>query len=141
MRQRAEAAMAGQRFLSILLGAFATLALILATGGIYATMLQIVGQRRQEMGIRMALGAKGRQVIGLVIRGGMGMTAGGIALGIVGSLALTQILRFWLFGIEVVDPVTLVAVVLVLGTGALVACVIPAVRAVRADPTETLRVE
>jgi len=69
------------------------------------------------------------------------MTAVGIGLGILGTLVLTQVLRLWLFGIGAVDPVTLVAVVLVLGTGALVACLIPAVRAAHADPTETLKVE
>jgi len=141
MRQRVEASTAGQRFLSILLGTFAAIALILATGGIYATMLQSVGQRRQEMGIRMALGAGGSQVVGLVLKSGMGLTAMGIGIGIAASLALTQLLRFWLFGIGVVDPVTLVAVVMVLGTGALLACLIPALRAARADPLETLKVE
>jgi len=141
MRQRVEASIAGQRFLSMLLGAFAFIALILATGGIYATMLQMVGQRRQEMGIRMALGAKGRQVVGLVLKGGMGLTAVGIGIGIAASFGLTQVLRFWLFGIGVVDPVTLGVVVLVLGTGALLACLIPALKAARSDPTETLKVE
>jgi putative ABC transport system permease protein len=141
MRQRVEASMAGQRFLSILLGTFATIALILATGGIYATMLQTVGQRRQEMGIRMALGAKGGQVIGLVLKGGVGLTAVGIGIGIIVSLGLTQVLRFWLFGIGVIDPVTLAGVVLVLWTGAFLACLIPAMKAARADPLETLKVE
>ena len=141
MRQRVEASMAGQRFLSILLGTFATLALLLATGGIYATMLQIVGQRRQEMGIRMALGAKGRQVVGLVIKGGMGLTAVGVGFGIAGSLALTQVLRFWLFGIGRVDPVTLGVVILVLGAASLLACLVPALKAARSDPTEALKVE
>ncbi len=141
LRQRVEASMAGQRFLSVLLGTFAGIALLLATGGIYATMLQTVGQRRQEMGIRMALGAKGGQVVGLVLKGGMGLTAIGIGFGIAASLGLTQVLRFWLFGIGVIDPVTLAAVVAVLGTGALLACLIPAVKAARADPLETLKVE
>jgi putative ABC transport system permease protein len=141
MRQRVEASTAGQRFLSILLGTFAAIALILATGGIYATMLQSVGQRRQEMGIRMALGAGGSQVVGLVLKSGMGLTAVGIGIGIAASLGLTQLLRFWLFGIGVVDPVTLAGVVAVLGTGALLACLIPALKAARADPLETLKVE
>ena len=141
MRQRVEASMAGQRFLSILLGTFAVIALLLATGGIYATMLQAVGQRRQEMGIRMALGAGGGQVIGMVMKRGMSLTATGILFGLLASLGLTQILRAWLFGIGVVDPVTLTAVVLVLGGAAFVACLIPAIRAARVDPLETLKVE
>jgi putative ABC transport system permease protein len=141
MRQRADAAMTGQRFLSILLGAFAAIALILATGGIYATMLQAVGQRRQEMGIRMALGAGGGQVVGLVLRGGMGLTAVGVLFGLAGSLGLTRILRSWLFGIGFVDPVTMVGVVAVLGFSALLACLVPAFRAARIDPIETLKAE
>ncbi len=141
MRQRAEASMAGQRFLSILLGTFAAISLILATGGIYASMLQNVGQRRQEMGIRMALGAGGGQVVGLVLRGGMGLAAVGIGIGTVASLGMTQILRSWLFGIGFVDPVTLVGVILILGGAAIMACIIPALKASRADPLETLKVE
>jgi putative ABC transport system permease protein len=141
MRQRVEASMAGQRFLSILLGSFATIALILATGGIYATMLQAVGQRRQEMGIRLALGAGGGRVIGMVLGSGMALTATGIALGLIASLGLTQLLRSQLFGIGVVDPVTLVGVVAVLGGSALVACLVPALRAARVDPLETLKAE
>jgi predicted permease len=141
LRQRVEASMAGQRFLSILLGTFAAIALVLATGGIYATMLQAVGQRRREMGIRMAMGARGLQVVGLVVRGGMGLTAVGIVLGLAGSLGLTRVLRSWLFGIGTVDVWTLVIVVGVLGSGALLACLIPALKAARADPLETLKVE
>ena len=133
--------MAGQRFLSLLLGTFAAIALILATGGIYATMLQIVGQRRQEMGVRVALGARGGQVIALVLKGGMGLTAAGIGIGIVASLGLTQLLRAWLFGIGIVDPLTLMGVVAVLGGSAFLACLIPAVKAARTDPLETLKVE
>ena len=80
-------------------------------------------------------------MVGLVLKGGMGLTAIGIGFGIAASLGLTQVLRFWLFGIGVIDPVTLAAVVAVLGTGALLACLIPAVKAARADPLETLKVE
>lgn len=104
-------------------------------------MLQVVGQRRQEMGIRMALGAKGHQVVGLVLKGGMGLTVVGMGIGIAASLGLTQLLRYWLFGIGWVDPVTLGAVVLILGTGALLACLVPALKAARADPLETLKAE
>jgi len=80
-------------------------------------------------------------VVGLVLKGGMGLTAVGIGIGIAASLGLTQVLRAWLFGIGVVDTVTLVGVVVVLGAGALLACLIPAVKAARADPLETLKVE
>jgi ABC-type antimicrobial peptide transport system permease subunit len=132
---------ARQEFLTILLGTFALISLLLATGGIYATMLQNVGQRRQEMGIRRALGAGGGQVVGLVFRAGLGLTAVGIAFGTLGSLGITQILRSQLFGIGIVDPVTLGAVTLVLSTAAILACIAPAIKASRADPLETLKVE
>ena len=92
----------------------AAIALLLATGGIYATMLQTVGQRRQEMGIRKALGATGSQVVGVILRGGIALTLTGIALGLLASLGLTQILRAWLLGIGVVDFWTLAIVVSVL---------------------------
>lgn len=141
MRVRAETAMAGQRFLTVLLGAFAAMALILATGGIYATMLQTVGRRRQELGIRMALGANKRQVVGSVLKRGMSLAGLGIAIGTAASVGLTRILRAWLFGIGVIDPPTLVVVLTILGGGALVACLLPAIKAAQSDPLETLKVE
>jgi predicted permease len=141
LRQRVEASMAGQRFLSILLGTFAVIALVLATGGIYATMLQAVGQRRQEMGIRMAMGARGSQVVGMMLWSGLGLTLIGVIIGVAGSLGLTRILRYWLYGIGNVDGWTLVVVVAVLGSSAFLACLIPALKAARADPLETLKVE
>jgi ABC-type antimicrobial peptide transport system permease subunit len=141
IRQRAEASMAGQRFLSILLGTFAGIALILATGGIYATMLQAVGQRRQEMGIRMALGAGGGRVMGMVLKGGMGLTVTGITLGIGASMGLTVLLQSQLYGIGAVDPLTLIGVAALLGSAALLACIVPALRAAQVDPLETLKAE
>jgi hypothetical protein len=141
MRQRVEASMTGQRFLTVLLATFAAIALILATGGIYATMMQAVGQRRQEMGIRMALGAGGGQLVRLVLKGGLGLTATGVLFGVGASVGLTQVLRSWLFGIGVFDLVTLLGVVVVLGSSALLACLVPALRAARVNPLETLKAE
>jgi hypothetical protein len=141
MRRRIEASRAGQRFLTILLSSFAGVALILATGGIYASVLYSVGQRRQEMGIRMALGAKGGQVVMMVLRGGLGLAITGTTIGLAASLGLSRILQSQLFGISATDPVTLAGVVLVLTTAAVLACAVPAVRASRADPRETLKVE
>jgi putative ABC transport system permease protein len=80
-------------------------------------------------------------VIGYIMKGGLGLTALGIGLGLLASLGLTRILRFWLFGIGPVDPVTLAGVVAILGGGAFVACLIPALKAARVDPLETLKVE
>ena len=141
MSLRVEASLIGQRFLTILLGTFACVALLLATGGIYASMLYSVGQRRQEMGIRMALGARGGQVVGLVLRNGLGVTLTGVILGLGASLAFSRLLQSFLYGVSVVDTVTLVSVVLTLTTAALLACLVPAVRAARTDPLETLKVE
>jgi len=100
-----------------------------------------VGQRRQEMGIRMALGAKGGQVVGLVLRNGLGVTLTGVILGLGASLAFSRLLQSFLYGVSVVDTVTLVSVTLTLTTAALLACLVPAVRAARTDPLETLKVE
>jgi hypothetical protein len=141
MRTRVEASVAGQRFLSILLSTFAAVALILATGGIYASMLYSVGQRRQEMGIRLAMGARGKQVVGLVLRGGLVVTAVGIGIGIAGSLAVARLLRSWLFGISPWDPITLISVASILAGAALLACLVPAWVASRADPLDTLKAE
>lgn len=141
MRLRVEASVAGQRFLSILLGTFAAVALILATGGIYASMLYTVGQRRQEMGIRLAMGARSQQVVGLVLRSGLTVTAMGIGFGIVGSLAVALVLGSWLYGISATDPTTLIGVALILAGAALLACLVPAWMASRSDPLETLKAE
>jgi predicted permease len=141
MRMRVEASMASQRFLSILLATFAGVALVLATGGIYASMLYMVGQRRQEMGIRLAMGAQGQQVVRLVLRGGMALTATGLALGIAGSLAFARLLRGWLWGISATDPITLISVASILAGAALLACLVPAWMASRSDPLETLKAE
>jgi predicted permease len=137
MRQRVDASMASQRFLTSLLGIFAALALILATGGIYAA----VGQRRQEMGIRLALGAGGGQLLGLVLRGGLTLTAIGVGLGLVGSIGVSVLLRRWLFGVGFVDGIALGSVVLILAGAALLASLVPALKAARTDPLETLKVE
>jgi len=141
MRRRVESALAGQRFLTILLGTFASVALLLATGGIYASMLYSVGQRRQEMGIRMALGAKGGQVVGLVLRGGLGTTLIGIGLGVGASLGLSRLLQSFLYGVSVGDSLTFTSVIVLLTGAALLACLIPALRAARTNPLETLKVE
>ncbi|MGW8267346.1 MAG: FtsX-like permease family protein, partial [Longimicrobiales bacterium] len=141
MRQRVEASMAGRRFLSVLLGTFATVALILATGGIYASMLYSVGQRRQEMGIRLALGARGRQVVGVILRSGLVLTLLGVGLGVGGSICVSAVLRSWLYGVALVDKPTLGGVVAILGSAALLASLIPALKAARTDPQETLKAD
>ena len=141
MRRRVEASVAGHRFLSILLGTFATLALVLATGGIYASMLYTVGQRRQELGIRLALGAGGGKVGGMVLRSALGLAAIGVALGLAGSIGVSAVLRSWLYGVDMVDKATLSGVMAILGSAALLASLIPAIKAARTDPQETLKAD
>ena len=141
MIRRVEASLVGQRFLSGLLAAFALVSLLLATGGVYASMLFSAGQRRQEMGIRMAMGAGGAHVVGLVLRSGLSMTATGMVIGLPVSVGVARLLRGFLYGVSPMDPLTLGGVAVLLAGSALLACLLPALKAARADPLETLKAE
>ncbi len=132
----------GQRKLSmILLGVFSTIALLLASIGIYGVMSYSVAQRTRELGIRMALGAARPRVLGLVVGQGMGLAAAGVGIGLVAAFALTRFLSSQLFGVGATDPATFGLVCAVLLTVALVATLIPALRATRVDPVVALRDE
>jgi predicted permease len=133
--------MTNTNYQTFLLGALAVLALVLAAVGTYGVMSYVVTQRTNEIGIRMALGAGQGQVLWMAMRQGFLMTAAGIAMGIAGTLALTRLLEDFLFGVKPGDPLTLAAVSLVMGFVALMACVIPALRATRVDPSVALRYE
>jgi putative ABC transport system permease protein len=141
LRNKVAGSIAQPRFLSILLLTFAALSTLLAAGGIYGSLLYSVGQRHKEMGIRMALGAGAGNVVGMIVRSGLVMTVSGLLLGLGGAFALSRTLENLLFGITPVDPGTFVAVPLLLGSVAMVACYLPARKAAAADPIETLRVE
>lgn len=141
MELRVSASMASTRFLSLLFGAFAGLALLLATAGIYSSMLYTVGQRNREMGIRLAVGGEGRDVVKLIMVHGLILCGGGTALGALGALLLSRLMERLIWGVEATDPATLAGTVLLLGGSALSACVLPAWKGARADPLETLRAD
>jgi putative ABC transport system permease protein len=128
-----------RRFTTLLLGVFASVALVLAIIGTYGVIAHATAQRTQEIGIRMALGADGRAILRMVLVGGLRIAATGLALGVVGALALTQVLSGLLFGVGARDPLTFVVVPATLLVVALAACVIPARRAMRVEPVIALR--
>ncbi|HEV2287440.1 MAG TPA: ABC transporter permease [Candidatus Acidoferrales bacterium] len=129
------------RFRSILLGLFGILALVLASVGIYSVLAYVVAQRTHEIGIRMALGAQPRDVLRLVIGQGMRAVLIGTAIGIAAALAVSRLLAQFLYGVRDKDPLTFIAVVVLLMLVALAACYIPARRAMRIDPMVALRYE
>ena len=132
---------APRRFNMMLLGIFAGVALVLAAVGLYGVMSYSVSWRTQEIGIRMALGAKRADVLRLVVRQGMTMTLIGLAIGLVGAFAFSRLMSGLLFGVSSTDPLTFVGVSIVLLFVALLACLIPARRATRVDPIIALRTE
>jgi putative ABC transport system permease protein len=129
------------RFATFLLGLFAGLALVLAMVGIYGVIAYSIGQRTHEIGIRMALGAKKRDVLKMVVAQGLRLVLIGVATGIAGALALTRFLASLLYGVTPTDPVTFIAVSLILIAVAFAACYIPARRAAKVDPMVALRYE
>jgi predicted permease len=132
---------AARRFSMILLGAFAALALLLASIGIYGVISYLVGQRTQEIGIRIALGARRGEVLRMILSHGGKMAFLGVALGLAASLGLTRLMAGMLFGVSPTDPFTLAGVAALLGLVALAACYVPARRATRVDPVVALRYE
>jgi hypothetical protein len=130
-----------QRFLALLMAAFAGLALLLAVIGIYGVIAYSVAQRTREIGIRVALGAQTSDVLRLVIRQGMTLTVIGVALGLIVSFALTRFMEKSLFGVSATDPLTFTSIALLLAVVALLACYVPARRATKIDPIVALRRE
>ena len=139
MEQITAAALSTPRFAALLLGLFALLALSLAAVGIYATISLLVTERSAEFGIRMALGAAPRSVLGLVLREGLALTGAGLTAGLLGAVIVSRSLESLLYGVTRFDPATFATVSLVLVMVALAACFNPARRAVAVDPVVTLR--
>jgi predicted permease len=131
--------LAERRFLLALLGGFATVALMLSIVGIYGVMSYTVGRRRQEFGIRAALGARRGDLSSLVLRQGLIITAIGVGAGVVGAVLVTRLLEGLLFGVQRLDRTVFASVTGVLAACALLACWLPARRAAKADPMRALR--
>jgi ABC-type antimicrobial peptide transport system permease subunit len=121
--------------------AFAIIALVLSSVGLYAVMAYAVTQRTQEIGVRMAIGAQPRQVSWLILRRGLGQLAAGLVIGLTAALGLTSVLRLGLTDVAPHDPVTFTATAMLVTIVAIAACLVPARRATRVDPVVALRAE
>jgi predicted permease len=133
--------LAARRFSMTLLGIFAALALLLSSVGIYGVISYLVGQRTQEIGIRVALGARRWDVLRLVLSHSVQMAVLGVLIGVAASLALTRLMSKMLYGVSATDPITFFAVAVILTCVALAASYLPARRAMRVDPIVALRYE
>jgi ABC-type antimicrobial peptide transport system permease subunit len=132
---------ATQRLAMILLSVFSVLALALSSIGIYGVISYVTGQRTQEIGVRIALGASGKDVLKMILGEGMRITLVGVGVGIAAALGLTRLITKMIYGVGAMDPVTFAGVAILLTGVALLACYIPARRAMRVDPIVALRYE
>lgn len=141
MDQAMSATLARPRFYTLLVAGFSGIALLLATLGIFGVVSYSVGQRRREFGIRIALGAAGDRVARGVLRSGIVLAAGGIAVGAIGAAIVTRSISGMLYGVDRLDPATYISVALLLVVVAAIAAWLPARRAARVDPVIAMRAE
>jgi len=141
MDETIAATLAARRFAMILLGIFAVLAMLLAGIGIYGVLSYLVGQRTQEIGVRMALGAQRFDVVRLILADGARFTLIGVGIGLAAAFGLTRLMSSMLFGVKPTDPITFAAVAILLCIIALLACYVPAHRAMKVNPIVALRYE
>ncbi|HET7248260.1 MAG TPA: ABC transporter permease [Gemmatimonadales bacterium] len=141
MDQLIESSTGQRRFAMVLLMGFALLAMTLASIGLYGVMSYTVSQRARELGVRLALGADTREVLGLVLVQGLRLTLVGVAIGLVAAFGVTRVMKNMLFGLSSTDPLTFIAISILLVGVALVASYLPALRATRVDPVVALRTE
>jgi putative ABC transport system permease protein len=141
MSDRMSGSMARQRFSTLMLGAFAIFALILAIVGVYGVMSYLVTQGARDIGVRMALGAQRSRIVLMVLRQGMELTGAGVVIGLIGAALLTRVMASLLFGVSATDAITFSTVTLILIAIAVLASYIPARRATRVDPVVALRDE
>ena len=141
MEEIMRSAVASQRFNMLLVGLFAGLGLLLAGVGIYGVVSYSAAQRTNEIGIRIALGARAGDVVRLILKHGLALASVGVAIGLLASFALTRLMKGLLFGVSATDPLTFAAIALALVGVALLACWIPARRATKVDPMVALRRE
>ena len=141
MEQIIARSIAGRRFSMLLLGVFAIVALLLAVVGIYGVVSYTVARRTHEIGIRMALGAKPREVLALVAGQAMAPVGAGVAIGLAAACGLTRLMAAMLYGVRATDPATFLGVTAGLCAVALAASSVPAIRASHVDPTVALRDE
>ncbi len=141
MEHSVASSLATRRLTMVLLGAFAVLALVLASVGLYGVMALTVTQRTRELGIRMALGAERTNIFRLVLGQGMSLMGVGILLGVVGAIAVGRALMSLLYNVGALDPGAVITAILSLLAVALIACCVPARRATQVDPIVALRTE
>jgi ABC-type antimicrobial peptide transport system permease subunit len=141
LTEQVDASLTQERAMAILADAFGLLGLVLATVGLYGLLAYNVARRTKEIGIRMALGAQRKRVIGMIVKGAVQLVVFGIALGLPAAWAASSLVKSMLFGLTPTDPATIAGAVAILATAALVAAYLPARRASRVDPMTALRHE